>query len=66
MKAARLGNSLIGSSDSKLRRWRCLEGKPAASNRMAEFKLPRVQHVARKAPTASVKRIAQNRTTQML
>ena len=56
----------MGSSDSELRGRRGLEGQQSAIEGMAKFQLPRMQHVAGKATAASIERIAENGTAEVL
>jgi hypothetical protein len=66
MKPVKVGRSLIGSSHSEFRGRRGLEGQQPAIERMAKFQLPRMQHVAGKAAAASIERIAENGTAEVL
>ena len=66
MKPAKVRRSLMGSSDSELHRDRGLEGQQSAIARMAKFQLPCMQHVAGKAIAASIERIAENGTAEVL
>jgi hypothetical protein len=66
MKPAKVRRLLIGSSDSELWGQRGLEGQQSAIEGMAKFQLPRMQHVAGKATAASIERIAENGTAEVL
>ena len=56
----------MGSSDAELQGDSGLECQQSAIQRMAKFKLPRMQHVAGKATAASIERIAENGTAEVL
>ena len=55
----------MGSSDAKLRGDSGLECQQSAIQRMAKFKLPRMQHVAGKATAAPVEWVAEDGAAQV-
>ena len=66
MRLARIGNFLVGSSDSKFRWRRSLKRLSFVRERVAKLELPRVQHMTRKAAAPTVERISEHRVAEML